>query len=162
MIKSCFDSSKTFLARSAGEHKQKKRVLILLLSDFLFVLCKRSRQKGEKPRHSFAHTSPKMVTIILCFKSKSFNAENQFQSMLDVIYFFALRRNRKKNTIWKTRKIIGTIFKVNQNQITSKFHNSHPHSLIAVRFFCDLEFLMFLFFVCENNKSCWERLRWNC
>lgn len=100
VIKSCFDSRNTFFSSQLSVRKRKENNLNSLLSDsvvvsclFFTALCKRlKRRRGEKLKHSFAHTSPKMVTIILCFKSKS------------------------------RRKIIGTVSKVNQNQITSKFH----------------------------------------
>lgn len=88
-----------------------------LNSSFIWLFFCVMQAVKVSPRHSFAHTSPKMVTIILCFKSKSFSAETQFHSFL-----FS---NREEKYKLKDGKIIGTIFKVNQNQITSKFHNSN-------------------------------------
>lgn len=92
---------------------------------------------GETLKHSFAHTSPKMVTIILCFKSKS---------------------RRKKRTVERPARETGrkkgknNWNKVNQNQITSEFHGLNHSKFVA---FCvrDLEFLLLWGLVCVKLTS---------
>lgn len=80
---------------------------------------------GETLKHSFAHTSPKMVTIILCFKSKSRRKKRTVERP-------ARNGKKKGKNNWN---------KVNQNQITSEFHDLNHSNFVAFCVF-DLEFLM--------------------
>lgn len=68
----------------------------------------------------------------------------------EIFHLSELKRSNANETA--NKKIIGTIFKLNQNQITSKFRNLN-HSRVARFGFCDLEFLMFIFFVVENGDD---------
>lgn len=123
VIKSCFDSRKSFFCcflREIPDQSERNN----LNSSFIwlaFFSCYASGRSGdgETLRHSFAHTSPKMVTIILCFKSKS-RRKNRFWA----------RKTCDRKCKSEKGKIIGTIFKVNQNQITSKFRNLN-HSMAS-------------------------------
>lgn len=127
---------------------ERKKVLILLLSDF-FVLCKRPRQLTDRGRQTFlcAHFTKNGHNYSMFQIKISQRRATNFSRFLNW--------NERSEKKWKLkdRKIIGTIFKVNQNQITSKFHDLN-HSSRAVRgCFLGLRIFNVFFFAFEHENK---------
>lgn len=127
MIKSCFDSEILFFPLNFLCENEKKTILILFyltrLLCLVFFLCYASDRNGDGER------SWNIPLRTLHQKwSQLFYVSNQ-----------NLDESRNEKLRMCSRKIIGTVSKVNQNQITSKFHWYLIHSLQVQERFYDLE-----------------------
>lgn len=112
-----------------GRAKEKK-ILILLLSES--CLCYASDRSGDEENIPLRTLHQKWSQL--------------FYVQIKIIgkkRFFTFRIASTAAGNDGKSKIIGTLFKVHQNQITSKFPNLNQNST-ARDSFCDLEFLMFI------------------
>lgn len=120
VIKSCFDAAN--FAASYSSRENNLNSLFMWLIFVHVVLCKRLPARGDIETFFCAH-----------FTKNGHNYSSILKSNL---------QHKNPQPRWMRGTIIGTISKVNQNQITSKFSNLN-HLMLStsflLSFLCDLE-----------------------